>query len=256
MGFLDGLLGGSRAAGLPSGVTVRRMRTAYKNKLLEHFAAVFPGRETLVWDDAETCIELAVMAPTAAEPYYVAYTIGMSAEPMNLDSMPRGKKYEWLRTAELMLFLPGDWPVQAAGGPDDLAAPERKAAAWPLRLLRLLAAMPRRGNTWLGAGHSIPNGDPPHPYAPNTPFAGAVLFLPSEKNGPKPVPGVNIGGGMRLMLYTVTPVYPAEMEYKLQYGAEALEQKLQALPGGAGFMTDNRRPCLVQPQPEEQEAAL
>ena len=62
MGFLDGLLGGPKRDTLPSGVTVRHFRTAYKYRLLAHFDAAFPGRETLLWDDETTGIELAVGA--------------------------------------------------------------------------------------------------------------------------------------------------------------------------------------------------
>lgn len=246
MGFLDGLLGSPKRDTLPSGVTVRHFRTAYKDRLLAHFDAAFPGRETLVWDDKATGIELAVMKPTAAEPFYVAYTIGMSAEPMNLDDMPKKRQYEWLRWAELVMFLPGDWPVDESRWPEHLNDPEDKPAAWPLRLLRLLAQLPRKGNTWLGAGHSIPNGAPPHPYAEGCPFTGAVLFLPGEKNGPKPLDAVKLGAGRRLMLYIVVPVHPEEMQLKLDHGAEALEEKLRALPGGAGFMVDDRRPSVAK----------
>lgn len=251
MGFLDGLLAGSGRDTLPSGVTVRHFRTAYKDRLLAHFDAAFPGRETLVWDDKATGIELAVMKPTAAEPYYVVHTIGMSAEPMNLDDMPKKRQYEWLRWAELMLFLPGDWPVDESRWPQHLNDPEDKPAAWPLRLLRLLAALPRKGNTWLGAGHSIPNGAPPHPYAENAPFTGAVLFLPGEKNGPRAVESVKIGGGKRLMLYLVVPVYPQEMAYKLEKGAEALEEKLRGVENG--FVADIRRPPAVEQEEEGTE---
>ena len=48
MGFLDGLLGSPKRDTLPSGVTVRHFRTAYKDRLLAHFDAAFPGRETLL----------------------------------------------------------------------------------------------------------------------------------------------------------------------------------------------------------------
>ncbi len=251
MGFFEELFGAKQDE-MPRGVIVHNVKTPYKAQIMAHFEASFPGRETQVWDDADTHMELAVMAPTEAEPYYVAYTMGMSAEPMTLDNMPHGKKFEWLRTAELLMFLPGDWPVEQAGGPEHLNEPERKAAAWPLRLLRMLACMPRRQKTWLGAGHSIPNGEPAHPYAENTPFAGAVLFLPAQKNGPKEVQPVNIGGGRRVVLYTVVPVYPAEMDYKLEFGAEALEHKLRELPAGSGFFVDNSRPCAVEADPGQE----
>ena len=248
MGLFDGFFSGianPRRDRLPTGVTVKHLRTAYRNKLLEHFATAFPGRETFIWDDPDTYIELAVMAPTAAEPYYVVHTIGMSADPMNLDDLPPKQQYDWLRTAELMAFLPGGWPVDAENWPEHLADPENRAAAWPLLLLRSLAALPRRGNTWLGAGHSIPNGSPAHPYGGGSHFTGAVLFLTGEGNGPKPVENIKLEGGKRLMLYIVTPVYPQEMEFKIAFGAEELERRLRALPGGAGFMVDESRPCTV-----------
>ena len=78
------------------------------------------------------------------------------------------------------------------------------------------------------------------------PFTGAVLFLPGEKNGPKPLDAVKLGAGRRLMLYIVVPVHPEEMQFKLDHGAEALEEKLRALPGGAGFMVDDRRPSVAK----------
>lgn len=255
MGFLDELFG-KKQEEMPRGLIVHNIKTPYKAEIMAHFDAAFPGHETQVWEDPETYMEMAVMAPTETEPYYVAYTLGMSAEPMTLDNMPHGKKFEWLRTAELMMFLPGEWPVDAAGGPEHLNDPENKAAAWPLRLLRMLAHMPRKQKTWLGAGHSIPNGEPAHPYAGNTPFAGAVLFLPAQKNGPKEVQPVNIGKGKRVVLYTVVPVYPAEMDYKLEFGAEALERKLRELPAGSGFFVDNARPCTAEPASEEEGEAL
>ena len=57
---------------------------------------------------------------------------------------------------------------------------------------------------------------------------------------------MKLGAARRLMLYIVVPVHPEEMRLKLDNGAEALEEKLRALPGGAGFVTDDRRPSVAK----------
>ena len=81
------------------------------------------------------------------------------------------------------------------------------------------------------------------------PLPGACCFA-AQKNGPKEVQPVNIGGGQRVVFYAVVPVYPAEMEYKLEFGAEALERKFREMPVGQGFfMVDNDRPCAVEAEP-------
>ena len=67
------------------------------------------------------------MEPLPEEPYYVLYTSGMSALPMTLDNLPYGgKKYDYLRRAELLCYLPAGWPVAAAG--TDADADEAVAA--------------------------------------------------------------------------------------------------------------------------------
>lgn len=230
--------------------------TPYAEAIEAHFNAAFPGRETMVWHEIVSegiHLDVCVMQPTDEEPYYVLYTMGMSARLMNLDGIPHAKNYQWLRTAELMMYLPADWPLeqlnQLQGGGADM---ETERIYWPVRLLKMLGRMPSRYNTWLGAGHSVPNGDPARPFADDTPFAGAVLFLPAEGNGPKAVKPVELEKGRQVLLYLVTPVTPAEMDYKLQKGSEALEEKLRELPGGLGFVVDNHRAPVAQPEEEEE----
>ena len=71
-------------------------------------------------------------------------------------------------------------------------------------------------------------------------------IVPGHMNLDKIVDAVKLGAGRRLMLYIVVPVHPEEMQFKLDHGAEALEEKLRALPGGAGFMVDDRRPSVAK----------
>ena len=204
--------------------------------------AAFPGRRTHVWHELVSeffHLDVCVMEPLPAEPYYVLYTSGMSALPMTLDNLPHGgKKYDYLRRAELLCYLPAGWPVAAAG----TSADADEAAYWPVRMLKTLARLPARCGTWLGAGHSVPNGDPMRPFKGAEGFAGAVLYLPDEGNGPRRVLPVQCADGTQIMLYVAVPVYEGEMNYKLAAGADALEERLRALPGGAGFIVTNGRP--------------
>jgi len=52
----------------------------------------------------------------------------------------------------------------------------------------------------LWSGHTVPNGDPPEPYAPNTKLCGALIAPP----------------------VAVWPLHADEMELKLDKGLEAL----------------------------------
>ena len=60
--------------------------------------------------------------------------------------------------AELMIALPAEWKLA-----DSQLEDERWY--WPIRNLKALARLPHEYETWLGFGHTVPNGDPPEPYA-------------------------------------------------------------------------------------------
>ena len=56
--------------------------------------------------------------------------------------------------------MPGDPDFETPGG------------YWPYRMLKELARLPHEFDTFLWKGHTVPNGDPPQPYGPNTPAVG------------------------------------------------------------------------------------
>ena len=224
--------------------------TPYAQQINQHFEENFPGRTPLVWEDRDG-MQIHLLAPTPEEPYYVAYTVGMSANLMEMDNMAHNRQYGYLRSAELMMYLPADWPM---AGMLARAAEEEppRAVCWPLRMLYRLACMPEKCHTWLGDGHSIPNGDPPKALADNTKFCGAVLYLPADQNGPKVVQPVPVRTSKKVMLYVVVPVYEDEMDMKLKKGARWLEDDLRALPDHAGFIVNIDRPSVAEPDEEEE----
>jgi Suppressor of fused protein (SUFU) len=150
-------------------------------------------------------------APTDELPFNTLMTCGMSERPMAApDDFPEG------RYAEVMLRLPPDWPL------DDEAFKD-ESAYWPVRLLKTLARVPHEYDTWLWYGHTIPNADPPEPYAPNTQLCGAFLLTPVL--GPDGFDRADVAG-RQINVLAVVPVHADEMEMKLEKGAEELAEQL------------------------------
>jgi hypothetical protein len=118
---------------------------------------------------------------------------------------------------ELMMTLPADWHL-------DQKSFEEDAWYWPVRLLKGLARLPHKHHTWLGWGHTVPNGDPPEPYAPGTRLCGAIV-LPSV-SAPQEFHSLTIPGHKEITFYSVVPLYEAEMNLKLRAGSAELLQKL------------------------------
>lgn len=58
------------------------------------------------------------------------------------------------------------------------------ATPWPANYLRSIARIPREHDTWLGGGHTVPNGTRARPHVKGTQLAGALVTsltqLPAE----------------------------------------------------------------------------
>lgn len=121
-------------------------------------------------------ISVLIIDPEPGREYYTLLTWGMGARPMELPPDLVGQRLE---RAELMMLLPADWKVED----------EREVWRWPVRWLRLLARMPAEQGTWLGWGHTVPNG---RPFAYNTLLCGSMLVDPLDAPEPAaicPLPG-------------------------------------------------------------------
>lgn len=166
-------------------------------------------------------IDIHVVNPTPERNCYTLITSGLSEAPM---TVPDG--LEPLRFAELLIQLPPDWPLdelgRAAGKPSKSEAEERAAERWywPVRWLKALARMPHEYDTWLGNGHTVPNGDPPEPYADDTKLCG-MLVLPAM-NVPDEFGTLEIGPDKVIHFYSLVPLYAEEMNLKLNKGVEAV----------------------------------
>jgi hypothetical protein len=158
-------------------------------------------------------IDLHFIPPTPERNYHTVVTTGMSARPM---TTPRGM--EAYAYGELMLCLPPDWPVSQEAFEDE-------NIYWPLRTLKTLCRLPHEYDTWLAYGHTIPNGDPPEPYAPNTRFCCAMLARPVL--APPRFEHLCPSTEMAIHFYAVLPLFAEEVDLKLKKGADALLERFQ-----------------------------
>lgn len=153
-------------------------------------------------------IDLHHVLPTADRPFHTLVTTGMSDSPM---SPPEG--YEECRHAELIAVLPPDWPISKEAFDDE-------ANYWPLRWLKTLARFPHEYDTWLWAGHTVLNGDPAQPFAPDTKLCCALLESPLT--APEGFHWLEIDERKTINFFALVPLYREEMEFKLKHGADAL----------------------------------
>src|SRR5215831_18616558 len=105
-------------------------------------------------------IDVHIIPPHAERDCWTLFTAGMSDRPM---SPPEGADDE--KWAELMISLPPDWTLDKLSVTPPPADLEKWY--WPIRWLKQLARFPHTCETWLGSGHTIPNGDPPEPFFAN-----------------------------------------------------------------------------------------
>ena len=153
-------------------------------------------------------IDIHIVEPSAARNCYTLVTSGMSDRPMNAPA-----EYAHLRYSELMISLPPDWPM----GNEEW---KKEEDYWPVRMLKFLARFPHEYETWLWAMHTVPNGNPPEPFASNTAMSGVILLPPVSID--RGFYELEIDPEKTIHFHAVIPLHGDEMDLKLRKGAEAL----------------------------------
>jgi hypothetical protein len=153
-------------------------------------------------------VDLLRSPPTDERPYHVVVTCGMSERPMRPPD-----DYPELTSAELFALLPPEWPLDQQSLRD-----ERNW--WPLRVLKTLARLPHEYDTWLWSGHTVPNGDPPEPYADGTELCGALVMPPMGV--PEEFDVLERPGHEPIHFLMVMPLTADELRLKLDEGVDAL----------------------------------
>ena len=168
--------------------------------------------------------------PTPTRPFHVLATSGMSEKPM---TTPAELPDDW-RHAELLVCLSAAWPLTEAAFADE-------RYYWPVRCLKTIARLPHVFRTWIGWAHTIPNDDPPQPYADDTALCGCMIVPPLSLGDE--IHRLERANGTVVRFWNLLPLYAEEMELKLREGAEALFELLDRV--GAADVVDPRRPNVV-----------
>ncbi|KFC67035.1 suppressor of fused domain protein [Massilia sp. LC238] len=173
----------------------------------EHIAAHLGRIDTVFHDTIADPVQVDIHVVPANErtPFLRLVTSGMSSRPM---SVPEGAP----PFGELMMALPADWKLDEASVRDE-------RWYWPVALLRHLAHYPHQHATWLGLGHTVPNGHPAKPYAKGVEFTGAILLPPAS--APEAFAALE-RDGKDIYFHCVVPLYEAEMDLVKRKGFPAL----------------------------------
>ena len=141
-----------------------------------------------------------------------------------------GALARWAIT-EALPHSPGDWPWST------LLENLLGCLAIGALLAVLLARFPHEYDTWLGWGHTVPNGDPPVPFADNTRLCCALLLQPLLM--PPEFAELKVDDEKTVHFYSLVPLYPEEVDFKLRQGVEALVERFDA--GEVTELLDVRR---------------
>jgi hypothetical protein len=156
-------------------------------------------------------IDVHHVEPAENRPFHTLITSGMSDLPM---SVPEGA--DSANFMELMITLPDYWQIDEESFKDE-------RWYWPIRQLKYLARFPHKYETWLGWGHTIPNGDPAEPFANDSKLNG-IIILPSV-NVPSDFYHLDIDEDKRIEFFSIVPLYEEEMNLKLEKGSDYLLDK-------------------------------
>jgi hypothetical protein len=175
-------------------------------------------------------IDVHHVSPTKRRPFHTLITSGMSdlamSVPDNIDST---------RYLELMITLPETWKI------DEISF-KNEQWYWPIRQLKYLARFPHKYSTWMGWGHTIPNGNPAEPFAENTKFNGLILLPPI--NVDEAFTELEINENKIIEFLSIVPLYKEEMEFKLAKGSEMLLKKFDKY--GVSDVVDVNRKNVIK----------
>jgi hypothetical protein len=165
-------------------------------------------------------IDVHWVKPSSDRPYHTLITSGMSDKPMKV---PQGA--EDMAYAELCVLLPADWNINAESYAlmEEVFSEENNY--WPVRWLKKTARFPHEYDSWIGACHTLPNGEGADPFSENTKL-GCMFICPSISLSPE-FRQLKINDNKLINFYALYPIYKEEMNYKLNNGSDALLDKFE-----------------------------
>ena len=207
----------------------------YGEETQRYFHDLFPNRQWASFSDAvagPVPMQVEMMYPTVEEPFYLLYTIGMSAVPMQYPISPEAPEGRE-SYSELCMILPGDWPFTAdQSGCIPLASP----GAWPIRMLLELGRFPHLHKLWMSYGFVLPNTENCEPFSPMTQLAGVLMVQFDGSLGE-----FKTSDGTMIQLLLPFLVYKEEMELYDEVGPDVLMERILN-SNGESFLLDVDRP--------------
>jgi hypothetical protein len=164
------------------------------------------------WADESLPISVQHIAPSEVRPVHTLVTLGMSSHEMQVPASSKDAP----RHLELMVTLPESWKL-------DADSYKREEWSWPVQLLHGLAHRPHDTGGWIGWGDTIPNGEPPVPYAKTTELCGA-LVVPSLL---VPTAFYELKTPQRsVAFFSIVPLYKEELVLANNLGTQALIERI------------------------------
>jgi hypothetical protein len=175
-------------------------------------------------------IDVHMVEPTTERNYFTLVTSGMSDRAMKAPDERSDCQY-----AELVVCLPRSWPLSQKDFEDE-------NNYWPIRWLKILARLPHEYQTWLFGSHTVPNGDPPKPFAKNTGLCCALLLRPvlfAEE-----FLTLTVNADKTIHFLSFVPIYREEMELKMREGLAPFLERLEN--AGVTELLDLQRPNVCE----------
>jgi hypothetical protein len=205
--------------------------TPYMDRIMRHIEEHLGAAPVVFREKASEGIklDLLIVPPTRRPPserhpmgtnHFTVVTAGLSAKPQ---AVPDEAREDISPLQELMIALPGDWPALNADGTFNRDAIVDERYGWPFAFLKMVARMPAEYETFLAPGVTIPNGEEAEPFADNTKLGCMMAFMPMLS---PEAAQLQIDATTRIDFYALWPLYPEEMQLKLDKGLEPLLQKL------------------------------
>jgi len=165
-------------------------------------------------------VDIFVFAPQpGVREFTTLVTGGMSDLPMTVPE-PVGREG---RRSELVLYCQESKPEYAS-------------------MLRFLAHFPHDNRTWLGHGHTMPNGQPPEPLFLNSELDTFLMLVPPFEEDASLRDSLEIGGDP-VNLTWVVPITSAECQWKLENGMVSLWEQFARV--GLPVILDENRASVV-----------
>ena len=177
-------------------------------ELVDEHVEAHVGPVAMVWHEIVSeyvHIDIYHVEPGPGRPFHTLVTSGMSEQPMSAPA-----SFPSFTHAELVALLPTEWPLSEEAFADE-------SNYWPVRQLKILARLPHEYNTWLWMDHTVPNGDPPEPFAPSTQLCCSLLEPPLSL--PEQFAILDAPDGRHISFFVLLPLYREEMEFKLRAGS-------------------------------------